>query len=180
MKLSINFNVGRELGDPIIKILIDDYLILYDGIAPNSIDKEFDIADGEHELKIVHSGKSDEDHLYNSDGTIKVDKFVYIDNIVIDSIKLLENELHEGKFWPVYSLSYIDTMIKKQTELPQFIQPNLYLGHNGIWVYKFFSPFTDWIIQKRNNGPKLENTIFKSSSQLLEDAKSFFNSVDDI
>ena len=81
MLLSINFSVGRELGDPLIKILIDDYLVLYEGVALDTFSREFDMPDGEHELKIVHYGKSDRDHLYNLDGSIRVDKFVHINNI---------------------------------------------------------------------------------------------------
>jgi hypothetical protein len=179
MLLEINFSVGRELGNPLIKILIDDYLVLYEGVAMDTFFRDFDVSDGEHELKIVHYGKSDKDHLYNSDGSIRVDKFVYINSITIDGIKLTDIELQQGKFWPVYSLQYAKTMTEQHKELPGFIQPNLYLGHNGTWKYKFFNPFTTWIITKRNYGPNLEDTIFKTSNELLEEAKCWFNSVDE-
>jgi hypothetical protein len=179
MLLTLTFTVGRELGDPNIKILIDDYLVLYEGTANEVFSREFDVPDGEHELKIVHYGKSDKDHLYHPDGTIKVDKFVHIDGISIDNIKLTDKELQEGEFWPVYSTRYTSSMASQDRKLPNFIQPNLYLGHNGTWRYKFFYPFSLWIIEKRNQGPNLENTIFKTSSKILQEAKSWFNSVDE-
>ena len=51
-------------------------------------EREFDLNLGEHELKIVHYGKTDEDHIYNPDGSIAVDKYVYIKRITIDKVTL--------------------------------------------------------------------------------------------
>jgi hypothetical protein len=180
MHLIIDFDVGSQLGNPMIKILIDDYIVLYEGAAHNQFDRKFDINYGEHELKIVHYGKTDNDHVYNNDGSIKIDKYVYIKSISIDSVVLRDSELHTGQFWPVYSLSYIDTMISTGQELPGCICPNLYLGHNGTWKYTFNYPFVDWIIAERNQGPRLDSTIFKTSAHLLQEAKNFFNQAPDL
>lgn len=178
--LKINFTIGDLLGTPTIKILIDDYVILYEGLAIKEFHKVFDLDDGEHELKIVHYGKTDHDHVLAEDGSIITDKFVMIDSIVIDNVKLLDKELQSGEFWPVYSLSYVEDMIQSKQDLPPYISPNLYLGHNGTWRYTFFSPFVDWSIAQRNNGPKLGGTIFKSSRQQLEYAKNFFKDLPEI
>jgi hypothetical protein len=70
MHLIIDFEIGDQLGTPLIKILIDDYIILYEGPAIPQFNREFDIGYSEHELKIVHFGKTDTDHLYNPDGSI--------------------------------------------------------------------------------------------------------------
>lgn len=174
MHLEIDFEVGDQLGTPNIKILIDDYVVLYEGAAVTHFERDFDLNLGEHELKIVHYGKTDNDHLYNPDGSIAVDKYVYIKRIAIDKVNLTDKELQSGQFWPVYSLSYVETMIEQKKDLPSYISPNLYLGHNGTWKYTFFNPFVDWIISCRNPGPKLENTIFKTSDNILKEAKDFF------
>ena len=173
VSLDIGFNVGRKLGDPNVKILIDDYVVLYEGSAVDQFSRVIDLNAGEHELKIVHHGKTDQDHVLDDQGNILVDKFINIDTMVIDGIKLTDRELHTGEFWPVYSLSYVEDM----QELPDSICPNLYLGHNGTWRYKFFAPFTDWIIRERKQGPQLDDTIFKSSQQTLDDAKNFFKNI---
>jgi hypothetical protein len=180
MLLNINFEVGNQLGDPLIKIIIDDYLVLYEGVAIQNFERQFDIPAGNHELKIVHYGKQDSDHVLNNDGSIKIDKFVNISSITIDKVKLKDSELQEGKFWPVYSSSYVKTTTEQNYSLPLYISPNLYLGHNGTWCWNFYYPFVDWIIEKRKNGPDLENTIFKTSEHTLLTAKNFFNNIDEI
>lgn len=174
MHLEIEFEVGDQLGTPTVKILIDDYVVLYEGPATQLFERDFDLNLGEHELKIVHYGKTDDDHLYNTDGSIAVDKYVYIKKIAIDQVSLTDKELQSGQFWPVYSRSYVETMIAQRQELPSYISPNLYLGHNGTWKYTFFNPFVEWIIKNRKLGPQLENTIFKTSDHILKEAKEFF------
>ena len=124
-------------------------------------------------IKGIIKSKGLESQVLDSQGNILVDKFINIDTIAIDGIKLTDRELHTGEFWPVYSLSYVEDT----QDLPDSICPNLYLGHNGTWRYRFFAPFTEWIIRERKQGPQLDNTIFKSSQQTLEDAKSFFKDI---
>lgn len=180
MRVEINLEIGDKLGVPLIKILIDDYTALYEGPAHEVIVREFDLAPGEHELKIVHYGKTDQDHVYSPDGSIAIDKYVYIKAITIDGIKLTDKELQSGQFWPVYSHAYVETMIKENQDLPSYISPNLYLGHNGTWKYIFFDPFVDWIISCRRPGPNLDNTIFKTSQRQLDEAKNFFKDLPDV
>lgn len=180
MHLIVDFEIGDELGDPLIKILIDDYIVLYEGPAIDQFNREFDINYGEHELKIVHYGKTDNDHVYNDDGSIKIDKYVHIKGISIDSVVLRDTELQTGQFWPVYSMSYVETMVTQGQDLPGYICPNLYLGHNGTWKYTFNYPFVEWIIATRNQGPQLDSTIFKTSAHLLQQAKDFFSDVPEL
>ena len=180
MLLEIDLEVGDALGKPLIKIMIDDYLVLYEGPAVPMFDREFELSSGYHELKIVHYGKKDSDHVYNMDGTIGIDKFVMINHVSIDSVSLKDKELQQGQFWPVYGLSYVETMQQNHSELPSFISPNLYLGHNGTWKWEFYYPFVDWIIAQRRPGPQLDNTIFKTSQATLDEAKNFFLNAGDL
>lgn len=171
MKLKIQFDVERRLGDPQLKILVDDYLTLYDGSAQDEYEFNCDIEDGMHELKILHYGKTKHDHGYDETGRLSIDKHVEIKIIELDDV-LLEKELWGGKFYPVY--------LHKKDSDPVFISPNLYLGHNGVWIIEFATPTTDWLINLRRPGPKLAGTIFKTNSELVSIAKDFFKDLPDV
>lgn len=180
MRLAIDFRIGDVLGSPKCKIMIDDYLVLYEGNAVDKFCQEVELSAGSHELKIVHFGKTDRDHVYNMDGTIGIDKYIKIDSILIDEVKLRDEELQQGKFWPVYSDSYLATLQTQQEMPPLYISPNLYLGHNGTWRWDFYYPFVPWIIEQRRPGLNLDGTIFRSSETTLATAKDFFSKVQDI
>ena len=171
MKLQLNFDVERRLGDPRIKIIIDDYMLLYDDIAQDCLEFDILLDDGNHELKITHHGKTVHDHVLNPDGSIAIDKHVEIVGVQLDEVALV-NELWSGKFFPVY-------MHKSDNE-PYSICPNLYLGHNGTWVLEFATPAVKWLIDTRHAGPQLANTIFKTNHQVLTEMKAMFESFPDV
>jgi hypothetical protein len=171
LKLSLTFDVERRLGDPQIKITIDDYMLLYDGVAQNSMEFDVPLDDGNHELKITHHSKTVHDHVLNTDGSIAIDKHVEITGICLDDAPL-NNELWLGKFFPVY-------MHKADNE-PYSISPNLYLGHNGTWVLEFATPALKWLIDIRRPGPQLANTIFKTNHQVLTEMKAIFENLPDV
>ena len=50
MILEIELAVERRLGDPLIKIIVDDYMTLTDGPAQDSYTFDFSIPDGNHTL----------------------------------------------------------------------------------------------------------------------------------
>lgn len=171
MKLQIDFSVERRLGDPLIKIIVDDYLTLADGAAQDHYEFDCNIPNDTHELKIIHYGKRARDHEYNDQGQVTVDKHVEIKGIVMDGIRL-ERELWDGRFFPVY--------LHRADHEPVSICPNLYLGHNGTWMLEFSTPAALWLIEQRQHGPKLNNTIFKSNKQVLDSAKDFFGNLPDV
>lgn len=171
MILNLEFEVERRLGDPLLKIVVDDYLTLYDGIAQDNYTFDLDLQDGGHDLTIIHYGKLPEHHVYNDSGNVIIDRHVQIKTIKFDHI-VLESELWDGRFFPVY-------MHKADNE-PYFISPNLYLGHNGAWKLEFATPAAQWLIDIRKPGPKLAGTIFKTNSEILVLAKNFFKDLPDI
>jgi hypothetical protein len=158
--------VERCLGDPMIKIIIDDYLTLADGPAQDTYSFDIDIPDESHTLKIIHYGKTIQDATNNN-----VDKHVEISAIRMDQVQL-EAELWAGKFFPVY--------LHKADHEPYYISPNLYLGHNGTWSLDFATPAITWLINIRQPGPQLGNTIFKTNQQILNVAKEFFKGLPDV
>ena len=171
MKIQLDFAVERRLGDPRIKITIDDYMLLYDGVAQDRLEFDVPLDDGNHELKITHHGKTVHDHVLNLDGSIAIDKHVEIVGIHLDDTPLT-SELWLGKSFPVY-------MHKADNE-PYSICPNLYLGHNGTWVLEFATPALKWLIDTRRPGPQLGNTIFKTNHQVLQEIKTVFENLPDV
>lgn len=171
MKLEIDFFVERRLGDPKVKIIIDDYITLFNGNAEEHYEFDIDLPNGGHDLKIVHYGKKPHHHQLDDNGNILIDRHIEILRISFDGVNL-ERELWDGKFFPVY-------MHHTKNE-PYFICPNLYLGHNGTWKYEFSTPVLSWLIACRKQGPKLDNTIFQTNSSILEEAKNFFKDLPDV
>lgn len=171
MKLNIALKVEKRLGDPLIKIAVDDYILLYDGIAQEQYEFDVPLDDGNHELKIIHYGKTVNDHVLDSDGKIVVDRHVEIISIMLDEVAL-RDELWSGRFFPVY--------MHKADHEPYFICPNLYLGHNGSWIMDFSTPAMLWLINHRDHGPKLDGTIFKTSHDVLMTMKKAFLELPDV
>jgi hypothetical protein len=180
MKLEIDLILGKELGAPLIKCLLNESIVVYDGPAATQFSWQIDIVPGEYELIIVHYGKTANDHVISPSGEILVDKFVQIDQISVDEITLTDEELWRGKFYPLYNADYVMDQADLGNTLPYYISPNLYLGHNGAWKWEFCYPFIPWIITQRRQGPQLEGTIFQTSHDVLQQAKDFFSSAPDI
>lgn len=171
MKLEIDFSVERRLGDPKIKIIIDDYVTLYNGVAQEQFVFEVDLLDGGHDLKIIHYDKQPEHHVYDASGNVQIDRHVEIKRISFEDVEL-KRELWDGKFFPVY--------MHRANNEPYFICPNLYLGHNGTWKYEFVTPVLPWLIACRKSGPQLDNTIFQTNAVVLQEAKNFFKDLPDV
>lgn len=161
----------RRLGCPQVKIIIDDYITLYNGDAQDLFEFEVDLPNGGHELKIIHYGKQVDHHVIDSSGGIIIDRHVEIQRIAFDQVDLAR-ELWDGKFYPVY--------MHKADDEPYCICPNLYLGHNGTWKYEFVTPVLPWLIACRKQGPKLDNTIFQTNDSILKQAKDFFKDLPDV
>lgn len=171
MKLQLDFNVERRLGNPQVKIQIDDFDALYKGDCSDSYEFDVKINVGEHNLKITHYNKTMHDHKYNENNEVIIDKHIELCKIYLDDVELYHRELMLGQFWPVYEFN-ADT-------LPPIIKENLYLGHNGMWKLQFFYPSTDWLIKCREDDRiNLDGSIFKTSESLLSDMKDFFNDDD--
>lgn len=171
MNLQMSLRLGVYFGSPKMRVVIDDYMTLYEGDAREHFDFNVPLDDGNHELKIIHHSKSVEDHLLDDQGHIVQDKFIEIVSIALDGVKL-ERELWTGRFFPVY--------LHHDPNEPYFISPNLYLGHNGTWVLDFATPCLKWLIDCRDHGPKLQDTIFKTNKQVLLDMKQRFQDLPDV
>jgi hypothetical protein len=157
---------------PKISIGVDDVL-LYEGDVIEKISFEHVLPDGERELWIEHRNKYIEWTTNQHDHHVFIKK-IFFDNIDLDQIDYCPLT-HRGRFYPKYEQSYIDSCRDRNIDLPEFIQPNHYLGHNGIWKLSFSVPTALWIIKEQNpSGMHLEDTIFSTGRTTLENVKKFF------
>jgi hypothetical protein len=165
LKINLNFSFETRLGIPKIRIGIGNQ-VLYDGDVKETIYMEKQLPQGSHSFYIEHYGKT------RSEASVEgIDKHVLIEKISFDNVNL-DQQLWDGKFFPAY--------LHNAHNEPEYIQPNLYLGHNGKWIYNFEYPFVVWVIKKRNLGPKLKNTIFQTDQENLSEAKKWFENIEDI
>ncbi len=172
-QIDIDFAFVDKFGCPQIAILVDDQL-LYSGDVLEHISVVALLEFSQHQLKIVHSGKkvTDYDEMHDRHVLINTIKFNDIDLDQLNHCPLT----HRGKFYPDYEPSYLTTCKEQDITLPEYISPNHYLGHNGTWVLDFSAPVYDWIIsEQKPSGINLEDTIFSTGQDSLNEIKKFFN-----
>lgn len=173
MQIDCYFKFDATFGFPRIAILLDNQE-LYRGDVHNFISVTADVSFGSHKFVIDHHEK------HHSHYNEQNDRHVYIEKILFDETDLDYIEYnkitHRGRFYPDYEPSYVRDCARKGIELPEYICPNHYLGHNGQWVLDFEYPCLDWIINElRPSGLNLEDTMFSTSDTTLEETKKFFN-----
>ena len=107
---------------------------------------EFDaeIAEGDHELKVVFLNKESSDTIQDDNGIIVSDLLLNIDEIEIDEIELATLKWSESVYTPDYPLDYLDETQKQITSVDNCVN----LGWNGTWKLKFQSPFYLWLLEK--------------------------------
>jgi len=172
MQLSIDFDYNDFFAVPGIKISIES-LCLYDGQVNEHFEFDIDLEDGAHQLTIQHHGKKIDWTTNDQDHHVLITKICF-DQIDLDQIDYCKLT-HLGRFYPEYEPSYQASCQANGLELPEFICPNHYLGHNGCWKLDFESPGLLWIIKQQNpSGMHLEDTIFSTSGHVLQEIKDFF------
>lgn len=172
MIYTVEFDFENFYAIPTVKIGID-HKIYHDGEVNGLISFEDKLDAGDHTLWIEHYGKN------ISWTTPKRDHHVFVKRILFDAVNLDQIDYcpitHRGRFYPCYEPAYLQSCREQGIDLPEFICPNHYLGHNGIWKLDFSTPELLWIIKEQNpSGIHLEDTIFSTSTSTLEDVKRFF------
>lgn len=173
MIYTFNFKFDDFFGVPTIKIGIDNQ-VYYNDIVNETVTIDVLLQQGSHKLWIEHYGKLMHHTDAHHDRHVVLERLLF-DNIDLDQITYCPLT-HRGKFYPYYEPSYIESNALQGTVLPEFIQPNHYFGHNGKWVLEYDCPELFWVIKEQNpSGVHLEDTIFSSSNDALEDIKKFFD-----
>ncbi len=97
---------------------------------------ELDLSEGEHEYKIVVSGKTFENVLQQNGDTIE-DSYIKLTSVLIDDNEVLGILNEEAKFYPDHPTPKAP-VLEKITEL----------GYNGEYKFKFSVPTWEWLIVK--------------------------------
>lgn len=173
MDLRIHFDYDDFFGVPEIEVCIDNS-VLYDGVVQEFIELTCSVEDGPRQLIIRHKNKNNTQVNLHNDCHVFIKK-IWFDSIDLDQIDYCQLT-HRGKFYPEYDADYVATCQEQGIELPEYITPNHYLGHNGAWVLDFEAPVLLWVIRQQNpGGMHLEDTIFSTSHETLESVKKFFD-----
>lgn len=97
---------------------------------------ELELSEGEHEYKIVVSGKTFENVLQQDGDTIE-DSYIKLTSVLIDDNEVLGILNEEAKFYPDHPTPKAP-VLEKITEL----------GYNGEYKFKFSVPTWEWLIVK--------------------------------
>ena len=97
---------------------------------------ELDLSEGEHEYKIVVSGKTF-DNVLQEDGDTIEDTYIKLKSVLIDDNEVLGILNEEAKFYPDHPNPKAP-ILEKITEL----------GYNGEYRFKFSVPTWEWLIEK--------------------------------
>ena len=180
MNIKLQFKVERRLGDPLVRIIIDDSMPTYSGPCLDFYDLDIPVVPGSHELRIQHYGKQNSDHQYDDNGDVVIDKHFELTGLTFDDV-ILKDELWDGEFYPVYNQDYLDDCEQNNINVPFSLKPNLYFGYNGTWILNFEYPSTDWLIQIRpDQMPKITNPDWQTHEEELKKAKEFFSTAPDL
>lgn len=172
MLIDLGFSFNDHFGLPLVRIYVND-VMLYDGEIQERIELTHDIPNGEHQLIIEHHGKTIDQTTQDHDRHFILNR-IRLDEINIDRFEHRKMS-DRAKFYPKYEESYIRDQEQQGVNLPEFIVPNHYFGHNGKWILDFHSPVAIWVIREQNpSGIHLEDTIFRSSKDTIKDIKDFF------
>ena len=114
---------------------------------PNVIEFEIDMDEGkEYNLVIKRSGKDKNQTVINDKGDLLKDQLLHIKSIEVDEIDL-GSLIFSGVYTPEYPEPWATQQRQAGVELPESFKNVTSIGHNGIWEFKFTSPFYMWLLE---------------------------------
>lgn len=129
-KETILFEVDLEIqGNPIVLIYVDDNLYTESKFL---VPLDF----GKHELKIVHSGKTNH----------TPDQSVIIKNIKVDGVNIQDILFTRSINTPEYPEPWATQQREQGIELEEQVLGQCELCHNSVWRLDFTSPFYEFVM----------------------------------
>jgi len=153
--LSITFKANKVNRYPKLRVFVDQDQMEEIELSNDSQTVSFpiDLENGEHLLEIEHYDKTSEDTIATEEGMIIEDTFFRIENITIDNYDLPILVLWTCTLTPDWK------GLVKPEGFPNELSQVLEVGTNGVWKMPFYTPVTDWLIQRRKASTnKLKNT----------------------
>ena len=158
--LSIKFHANKVKRYPKLRIFVDQDQMEEVELSSNNqtISFPIDLEDGDHLLEIEHYGKTSADTISTESGIIIDDTYFRIEEISIDQFDLPILILWTCTLIPDW------TGLKKPEGFPNELSQVLEVGTNGMWKMPFYTPVSDWLINRRKqNNKKLKDVIVYES-----------------
>ena len=102
--------------------------------------------DQEYKLVIKRYNKTADQCKIDSDGKIIKDQLLHIKSIEIDEIDI-GSLIYEGLYTPEYPEPWYSQQVKANKTPEKSFKNATSMGHNGIWEFKFQSPFYMWLLE---------------------------------
>jgi hypothetical protein len=137
---------------PKIDIFINDELLYCGEINqtlenPNVIEFEKELQkDVEYNLIIKRYNKTADQCKIDGSAKIVKDQLLHIKSIEIDDVDI-GNLVFEGVYTPEYPEPWYSQQIKANKTPEKSFKNVTSMGHNGIWEFKFQSPFYMWLLE---------------------------------
>ena len=153
-KLKLKLELHATMWDrpPHAEILIGDKSHFRGDITgtedkPDVVEFEHEFTEGEKsELIIKRSGKTKGQTVINENGDVLKDQLLHIKSIDIDEIDL-GTLVYEGVYNPQYPEPWASQQRQAGVELQESFKNVTTMGHDGIWQFKFESPFYMWLLE---------------------------------
>ena len=98
-----------------------------------------------HNLSLIRTNKNVKETVVENNKIVKDQllnvKYVEIDEINIGSL------IYEGVYTPEYPQPWATQQHNKGVTLPKSFKNVTQMGHNGVWAFKFTSPFYMWLLE---------------------------------
>lgn len=133
---------------PILDILVDGELIgnyIIDQPTYHIRFKRIMTFDQPHVLELRRSGKTDAQTRRLEDGSFESQN-LQIQEVKLDNINLRNLVWHTCTFEPEYPEPWATEQRAQGIELESVVPGEMFLGHNGVWRFKFTSPVYKFLV----------------------------------
>jgi hypothetical protein len=114
---------------------------------PDVIEFDATLDEGkEYSIVINRSGKTKRQTVVNENGDILKDQLLHIKSMEIDEIDL-GALVYEGVYTPNYPEPWATQQREAGVELQESYKNVTVMGHDGMWRFKFESPFYMWLLE---------------------------------
>ena len=115
--------------------------------SPSLIEFEHEFEQGQNcKLAIIRSGKTVGQTVVGQQGTVETDQLLHLKNIEIDEIDI-GALVYEGVYTPHYPEPWASQQRQAGITLESSFKNVTMMGHNGVWEFKFASPFYMWLLE---------------------------------
>jgi len=152
-KIKFEFCFTAEFWDqcPIIDVCINNHCVVNKLLIDQkkyTVDFFTELECNREYLLSVHRyNKFDSQCVVDSHG-VKKDQYVILDRLLIDGIDIQNLTWHNSWYCPEYSDSYQQSQKDNGILLEYTVPGELWWSHNGIWNFKFYSPFYKFVINQ--------------------------------